>query len=82
MAHLGIDTPVYLEPDDASSFTAVMPKALKNAGSPKKGTRCPSLPPRSVSPGVFCLEAEKHSKEMVFTHKNTSHHNDHGLLIS
>lgn len=38
MAHLGIDTLVYSEPDSASSFMAVMPKAL-NTGSPKKGTR-------------------------------------------
>lgn len=39
MAHLGIDTRVYSEPDSASSFMAVMPKALNNTGSAKKGTR-------------------------------------------
>lgn len=62
--------------------TAVMPKALKNAGDPKEPLWCASLPPGSVPPGVFCLEAEKHSTEMAFKHKNSSHHKYHGLLIS
>lgn len=50
MTHFGIDTPVYSEPDTAVLFMA----ALKDAGSPTKGTRTPLMP---LSPpqaaGVF-----------------------------
>lgn len=49
MAQLGIDTPVYSEPDTAVLFVA----AVNDAGSPTKRTRTPLMPLFPPSYWVF-----------------------------